>query len=110
MHVAEVGKVCLITILDVVSRRHRSRVIPFSTRPILHWKPISCCSAKSLLATGLPRRISLDHGMVFYDNTSPSPFPTRLHLWLLADDASMSASHANAAPPTMPRLCAHTRP
>ncbi len=22
--------------------------------------------------------------MVFYDNTSPSPFPTRLHLWLLA--------------------------
>src|SRR5438132_769825 len=32
----------------------------------------------------VPRRISLDHAMVFYDNTSPSPFPTRLHLWLLA--------------------------
>jgi hypothetical protein len=30
------------------------------------------------------RRISFDHGTVFYANTSPSPFPTRLHLWLLA--------------------------
>ncbi len=39
---------------------------------------------RAFLTTGLPRRISLDHGMVFYDNTSPSPFPTRLHLWLLA--------------------------
>lgn len=36
------------------------------------------------LSTGLPRRITLYHGTVFYDNTSPSPFPTRLHLWLLA--------------------------
>src|SRR5438270_10080868 len=29
-------------------------------------------------------RITFDHGTVFYDNTSPSPFPSRLHLWLLA--------------------------
>src|SRR5256885_15307876 len=28
--------------------------------------------------------LTLDHGTVFYDNTTPSPFPTRLHLWLLA--------------------------
>src|SRR5215469_990766 len=55
------------------------------------------------LRMGLPRRIILDHGTVFYDNTSPSPFPTRLHLWLLADGASTSASRANAVPPTMPR-------
>ena len=33
---------------------------------------------------GLPQRISLDHGTVFLDNTTPSPFPTRLHLWLIA--------------------------
>jgi hypothetical protein len=26
----------------------------------------------------------LDHGTVIYDNTTPSPFPTRLHVWLLA--------------------------
>ena len=39
---------------------------------------------RAFLTTGLPRQISLDHGTVFYDNTSPSPFPRRLHLWLLA--------------------------
>ncbi len=39
---------------------------------------------RAFLTVGLPRRITLDHGTVFYDNTSPSPFPTRLHLWLLA--------------------------
>ncbi len=36
------------------------------------------------LATGLPRRICLEHGTVFYENTSPSPFPTRLRVFLLA--------------------------
>jgi hypothetical protein len=39
---------------------------------------------RAFLSSGLPRRISLDHRTVFYDNTSPSPFPTTLHLWLLA--------------------------
>src|SRR5947209_940915 len=39
---------------------------------------------RAFLTVGLPRRITLDHGTVFYDNTFPSPFPTRLHLWLLA--------------------------
>lgn len=39
---------------------------------------------RAFLTTGLPRRITFDHGTVFYDNTSPSPFPTRLHLWLVA--------------------------
>jgi hypothetical protein len=39
---------------------------------------------RAFLTVGLPRRITLDHGTVFYDNTSASPFPTRLHLWLLA--------------------------
>jgi hypothetical protein len=62
------------------------------------------------LSMGLPRRITLDHGTVFYENTSPSPFPTSLHLWLLADGASTFASRANAAPPTMLRLNAPTKP
>ena len=39
---------------------------------------------RAFLSTGLPGRITFDHGTVFYDNTSPSPFPTSLHLWLLA--------------------------
>jgi hypothetical protein len=33
---------------------------------------------------GLPDRIATDHDTVFYDNGSKSPFPSRLHLWLLA--------------------------
>src|SRR5947209_6144724 len=44
MHVAGVGKVSLITILDVVSRRQRSRAIRVSIRRIPLWKPINSCS------------------------------------------------------------------
>ncbi|MFQ5859026.1 MAG: hypothetical protein ACE5LU_25795, partial [Anaerolineae bacterium] len=33
---------------------------------------------------GLPDRLTVDHDSVFYDNRSPSPFPTRFHLWLVA--------------------------
>jgi transposase InsO family protein len=39
---------------------------------------------RAFLTTGLPRRISFDHGTVFFDNTTTSPFPIRLHLSLLA--------------------------
>lgn len=39
---------------------------------------------RAFLTYGLPETLTLDHGTVFYDNTPPSPFPTRLHLWLLA--------------------------
>ncbi|HKF37123.1 MAG TPA: hypothetical protein VKB35_09500 [Ktedonobacteraceae bacterium] len=39
---------------------------------------------QAFLAYGLPQVLTLDHGTVFYDNTTPSPFPTKLHLWLLA--------------------------
>jgi transposase len=33
---------------------------------------------------GLPCQLQVDHESVFVDNKSKSPFPTRLHLWLLA--------------------------
>ena len=33
---------------------------------------------------GLPEGISFDHDSVFYDNQTASPFPTLLHLWLIA--------------------------
>ena len=32
---------------------------------------------------GLPKRVQVDHASVFYDNKSKSPFPTKLHLWLI---------------------------
>jgi hypothetical protein len=33
---------------------------------------------------GLPLRVSLDHDSVFYDNARASPYPTTIHLWLIA--------------------------
>ncbi len=39
---------------------------------------------RAFLSFGLPAGLSLDHDRCFYDSTSASPYPTRLHLWLLA--------------------------
>lgn len=33
---------------------------------------------------GVPQRLASDHHRLFYDGKSKSPFPTRLHLWLIA--------------------------
>lgn len=38
---------------------------------------------------GLPQALQVDHESVFYDNKSKSPFPTLLHLWLLALGVSL---------------------
>jgi hypothetical protein len=38
---------------------------------------------------GLPDRLAVDRDSVFHDNTSQSPFPTRIHLWLLALGVSL---------------------
>jgi transposase-like protein len=39
---------------------------------------------RAFMQYGLPERISLDHDSVFYDNACASPYPTTLHLWLIA--------------------------
>jgi len=39
---------------------------------------------RAFLRYGLPGRLSLDHDSAFFDNTSASPFPSRLHLWAIA--------------------------
>lgn len=38
----------------------------------------------AFLEWGLPERVAVDHESIFHDNSSKSPFPTHLHLWLLA--------------------------
>jgi hypothetical protein len=83
MQVMGVGKVSLITIIDVVSRlKVESYPCLDTTNP--PFEAYQFMLRRAFLTTGLPARISFDHGTVLYDNTSPSPFPTRLHLWLLA--------------------------
>ncbi len=83
MHLAGVGNVSLITMIDTVSRlKVESYPSLDTTNP--PFSAYQLMLRRAFLTTGLPRRITLDHGTVFYDNTSASPFPTRLHLWLLA--------------------------
>src|SRR5436190_6353687 len=83
MHVAGVGNVSLITIVDILSRlKVESYPCLDTTNPPL--EAYQLMLRRAFLTTGLPRTITFDHVTVFYDNTSPSPFPTRLHLWLLA--------------------------
>src|SRR6266571_8718235 len=83
MRVEGVGKVSLITIVDVVSRlKAESYPGLETTNPALPDYQLTL--RRAFLTYGLPEILTLDHGTVFYDNTTPSPFPTRLHLWLLA--------------------------
>jgi transposase InsO family protein len=83
MRVEGVGKVSLITIVDVVSRlKAESYPSLETTNPGLSDYQLTL--RRAFLTYGLPQVLTLDHGTVFYDNTTPSPFPTRLHLWLLA--------------------------
>src|SRR6266849_9097381 len=83
MRVEGVGKVSLITIVDVVSRlKAESYPSLQTTNPAL--SDYQLALRRAFLTYGLPEILTLDHGTVFYDNTTPSPFPTRLHLWLLA--------------------------
>ncbi len=80
MRVEGVGKVSLITIVDVVSRlKAESYPSLETTNPALPDYQLSL--RRAFLTYGLPETLTLDHGTVFYDNTTPSPFPTRLHLW-----------------------------
>jgi transposase len=39
---------------------------------------------------GLPQQIHVDRDSVFYDNKSKSPYPTRIHLWLIALGVSLT--------------------
>jgi transposase InsO family protein len=83
MHVAGVGTVSLITILDVVSRlKIESYPCQGTTRPAL--PDYQLALRRAFLTYGLPQQMTLDRDTVFFDNTTPSPFPTRLHLWLVA--------------------------
>jgi hypothetical protein len=80
--VAGVGLVNLINIGDPFSRvrmswacLHRRK----AARP-----DYQLALRRAFFCFGLPLVISLDHDSAFFDNTTPSPFPSLFHLWLLA--------------------------
>jgi len=83
IEVAGLGKVSIINIGDVYSRmKVESLPCPDTSHP--NTQDYQTILRRAFARVGLPERITLDHDSVFYDNTSRSPFPTLLHLWLLA--------------------------
>jgi transposase len=107
MRVEGVGKVSLISIVDVVSRlKAESYPSLEMTNPALSDYQLSL--RRAFLTYGLPETLTLDHGTVFYDNTTPSPFSTRLHLWLLA--LGIQVRFARKRCPTDHAIIERTRP
>jgi hypothetical protein len=81
--VAGLGSVSIVNILDVFSQ------VKIDSLPCLrtsHAKTqdYQLVLRRAFVGYGLPEQISLDHDSVFYDNQTASPFPTLLHLWLIA--------------------------
>jgi hypothetical protein len=77
------GSASIVNILDVFSH------LMIDSLPCLHTTHANTQDYQLLLrrafvAYGLPEQISFDHDSVFYDNQTASPFPTVLHLWLVA--------------------------
>jgi len=86
--VPELGLVALINISDCVSRlRAMSYPVISGKKRVTHNPDTADYQAALRLAFsayGMPERIQVDRAAVFHDNHSKSPFPTRLHLWLIA--------------------------
>jgi hypothetical protein len=81
--VEHLGKVGLVTLIDTTSRlKVESYPGMDTTNPPR--EPDHLVVRRALLATGVPRHISFDRGAVFFDTTTPSPLPTRLHRWVRA--------------------------
>jgi transposase len=83
LEVAGLGPVSIINIGDFASRL-KIASLPCLNRSHPSTPDYQLILRRAFVRYGLPERISLDHDSVFYDNASASPFPTTLHLWLVA--------------------------
>ena len=77
------GWVSVVNIMDVVSRL-KVASYPHLWRSGPTMKDYQLALRCAFLQYGLPKQISLDHDSAFFDNTCTSPFPSLLHLWLVA--------------------------
>lgn len=94
--IADVGQVSLINLND---RGSHARLLSYpcwlgNKRVERHANTSDYQTALRLAFTdwGLPQALQVDHESIFYDNKSKSPFPTRLHLWLIALGVSLQFS------------------
>jgi transposase-like protein len=83
IQVPDLGSVSIININDLFSRLKVDSLpcLDTSHPNTLDYQGVL---RRAFLRYGLPERVSLDHDSVFYDNASASPYPTTLHLWLIA--------------------------
>ena len=83
MDVPSLGAVSIINIGDLFSRlKVDSYPCLGSSHP--NTLDYQFVLRRAFLQYGLPEKISLDRDSVFYDNACASPYPTSLHLWLIA--------------------------
>ena len=84
--VPDLGTVSLINLIDTSSRVRLLSYPCALERPQSHPTTVDYQTALRLAFShwGLPRQLQFDHESVFFDSTSKSPYPTRLHLWLSA--------------------------
>lgn len=103
-----VGKVSLISIVDITSRlKAESYPSLETTNPALPDYQLTL--RRAFLTYGLPQVLTLDHGTVFYDNTTPSPFPPSYISGCLRWEYPC-ALRASAAQPITRSLSARIRP
>jgi transposase len=88
VQVPDLGSVSIINISDLFSRL---KVDSFPCLDTSHPNTLDyqLTLRRAFVHHGLPQRVSLDHDSVFYDNASASPYPTTLHLWLIALDVTV---------------------
>jgi len=86
--IGSLGQISIVNILDVVSRLKVGSYPHLGARG-LDGRDYQLVLRIAFLDYGLPMRISLDHDSAFFDNTSASPYPSRLHLWLTALDVQV---------------------
>jgi transposase len=79
----ELGTVSIINIKDLLSRLY---VMSYPSIGTSHpgTKDYQLAFRMAFMERGLPEKVSFDHDSVFYDNASKSPYPSKLHLWLIA--------------------------
>jgi hypothetical protein len=86
--VEPLGQVSVVNLIDVVSRLKIGSYPHLGARG-LDGRDYQLVLRVAFLDYGLPLRISLDHDSAFFDNTSASPYPSRMHLWLTALDVQV---------------------
>ena len=94
--VPEIGLIALINISDCATRVRALSYPVLAGKKRLSHTPDTVDHQTALrlafMDWGLPKRIQVDRATIFYDNVTKSPFPTRLHLWLIALGVDLSFS------------------